>query len=43
MYSTNIGNARIQGMEKDLGLKGCMFNWALSIFYIACKQPSVAV
>ncbi|KAI3393339.1 hypothetical protein diail_4420 [Diaporthe ilicicola] len=30
----NIGNARIQGMEKDLQLKGLQFNWALSIFYI---------
>ena len=30
----NIGNARIQGLEKDLGLQGLQFNWALSIFYI---------
>ena len=30
----NIGNARIQGMAKDLNLVGYRFNWALSIFYI---------
>jgi hypothetical protein len=31
---SNIGNARIQGMEKDLKLVGYQFNWALSVFYI---------
>jgi MFS family permease len=30
----NIGNASIQGLPADLGLKGLQFNWALSIFYI---------
>jgi len=30
----NIGNARIQGMAKDLHLVGYRFNWALSVFYI---------
>ncbi|OHE99924.1 major facilitator superfamily transporter [Colletotrichum orchidophilum] len=30
----NIGNARIQGMAKDIDLKGYRFNWALSTFYI---------
>ncbi|KAI5810573.1 major facilitator superfamily domain-containing protein, partial [Pyronema omphalodes] len=30
----NIGNARIQGMQQDLGLGGFRFNWALTIFYI---------
>lgn len=33
-YSANIGNARIQGMAKDLKLIGFRFNWASSIFYI---------
>lgn len=33
--SANIGNARIQGMGKELGLDtGVRFNWVLSIFYI---------
>ncbi|KAH8589341.1 major facilitator superfamily domain-containing protein [Bisporella sp. PMI_857] len=31
----NIGNARIQGMAKDLHLVGFRFNWALTIFYIS--------
>lgn len=31
----NIGNARIQGMGKDLDLnRGVRFNWVTSIFYI---------
>jgi len=29
----NVGNARIQGMAKDLDLSGYRFNWALTIFY----------
>ncbi|KAF5490645.1 putative transporter [Colletotrichum fructicola] len=31
---SNIGNARIQGMAKDINLEGFRFNWVLSIFYI---------
>lgn len=30
----NVGNARIQGMGKDLKLVGFRFNWVTSIFYI---------
>lgn len=30
----NIGNARIEGMARDLHLVGYRFNWALSVFYI---------
>ncbi|VBB78425.1 Putative MFS transporter [Podospora comata] len=31
----NIGNARIQGLSRDLDMvEGVKFNWALSIFYI---------
>lgn len=30
----NIGNARIQGLEKDLGMKGTDFNVALFVFFI---------
>lgn len=39
----NIGNARIQGLEKDLNMKGQDFNIALCIFfvfYIICEVPS---
>ncbi|KAH8822078.1 major facilitator superfamily domain-containing protein [Xylogone sp. PMI_703] len=30
----NIGNARIQGLEKDLNMKGQDYNLALSIFFV---------
>lgn len=39
----NIGNARIQGLENDLGMKGSDYNVALFIFfipYILCEVPS---
>lgn len=31
----NIGNARLAGLEKDLGLKGYDYNTLLSVFYIS--------
>ncbi|KAF2668024.1 MFS general substrate transporter [Microthyrium microscopicum] len=31
---TNIGNAKIQGMSKDLDLSGLNYNYALTVFYI---------
>ncbi|KAF7188316.1 MFS-type transporter cnsO [Pseudocercospora fuligena] len=39
----NIGNAKIEGMNKDLGLSGIQYNIALSIFfipYILLEVPS---
>ncbi|KAK6439190.1 hypothetical protein LTR95_004609 [Oleoguttula sp. CCFEE 5521] len=42
----NVGNARIQGMAKDLHLVGYRFNWALTVFYFtytAVEIPSNAV
>ena len=39
----NIGNARIQGLEKDLDLTGNQFNIALAVFFIPfiiCEAPS---
>ncbi|PGH29978.1 hypothetical protein GX50_07278 [[Emmonsia] crescens] len=39
----NIGNARLQGLEKDLGMSGHDFNIALFIFfipYMVCEVPS---
>ena len=39
----NIGNARIQGLEKDLHMKGNDYNIALFIFfipYILCEVPA---
>jgi hypothetical protein len=32
---SNIGNAKIAGMEKDLHLIGNRYSWLLTIFYIA--------
>lgn len=40
---TNIGNARLDNMEQDLGLKGIQYNDCLAIlfpFYIAAEIPS---
>ncbi|KAL0261138.1 hypothetical protein SLS55_004834 [Diplodia seriata] len=31
---SNIGNARIQGLAKDLQLVGYQFNWSLTVFYV---------
>jgi hypothetical protein len=32
---TNIGNARLAGMEKDLDMKGHDYNNALTIFFVS--------
>ena len=32
---SNIGNAKIAGMEDDLHLTGDKYSWLLTIFYIA--------
>ena len=40
---TNIGNARLDTLEKDLGLTGLQYNDALAIFfpfYVAAEVPS---
>jgi sugar phosphate permease len=40
---TNVGNARLVNLEKDLGMKGLDYNIALSIFfpfYVAAEIPS---
>ncbi|KAM5440034.1 hypothetical protein McanMca71_004966 [Microsporum canis] len=29
----NIGNAKIEGLDVDLGLKGGQFNWCLTVFF----------
>jgi adenylosuccinate synthase len=34
LHRANVGNARIQGMGKDLNLVRYRFNWVTSIFYI---------
>ncbi|KAG9096160.1 hypothetical protein FRC07_010977 [Ceratobasidium sp. 392] len=40
---SNIGNARLDGLEKDLGMHGLQFNNALAIFYpfyVIAEVPS---
>jgi MFS family permease len=40
---TNIGNARLAGLEADLGMKGLDYNIALAVFfpfYVAAEIPS---
>jgi hypothetical protein len=36
---TNIGNARIAGMEADLGMSGHDYNNTLTIFFVSCFSP----
>lgn len=35
---SNIGNAKIQGLEKSLGMKGNQFNIAVFVFNIPCNN-----
>ena len=32
-HSVNIGNARLYGMEEDLGLKGNQYQTAVSLYF----------
>lgn len=34
---SNLGNARLAGMEDDIDLSGYRYNWLGTIFYIACE------
>lgn len=43
LFRVNIGNARLYGMEKDLGLKGNQYQTAVSLLfvtYILSELPS---
>ena len=33
---SNLGNARLAGLEKAIDLRGWNYNWLGTIFYIAC-------
>lgn len=35
----NIGNARLAGLEEDLGLAGYDYNLLLTVFYIVRTTP----
>lgn len=34
-FRGNIGNARIEGLEKDLGISAQQYQWCLSVFFFA--------
>jgi hypothetical protein len=34
---SNLGNARISGMEKDIDLSGNRYDWLGTAFYISCE------
>lgn len=34
---SNLGNARIAGMEDDINLTGNRYDWLATVFYIACE------
>lgn len=33
-YSVNIGNARLYGLEEDLGLQGSQYQTAVSLLFV---------
>jgi len=35
---SNLGNAKIAGMSKDIDIAGNRYAWLGTIFYISCKQ-----
>lgn len=35
---SNLGNAKLAGMTKDINLTGNRYNWLGTLFYIACKS-----
>ena len=37
---SNLGNARLAGLEEAIDLSGWRYNWLGTIFYIACKEGS---
>jgi hypothetical protein len=39
---SNLGNAKIAGMSKDIDIAGNRYAWLGTIFYISCRQlPSI--
>lgn len=35
---TNLGNAKIAGLQDDIDIEGIRYNWLGTIFYISCKR-----
>lgn len=40
---SNLGNARISGLEDDVDLKGKRYDWLGTIFYIACTSQNLSL
>jgi len=40
---SNLGNAKLAGMEDDIDLGGLRYNWLGTIFYISCKCDAFAL
>lgn len=38
---SNLGNARIAGMAKDIDIAGNRYSWLGTIFYIACEPHAL--
>jgi hypothetical protein len=38
---SNLGNARIAGLTKDIDLSGRRYDWLATVFYISCKSGHV--
>lgn len=36
---SNLGNAKIAGMQKDIDIAGNRYAWLGTIFYISCERP----
>jgi hypothetical protein len=35
---SNLGNARLAGLTKDINLTGRRYDWLATVFYIACES-----
>jgi len=40
---SNLGNAKIAGMQKDINIGGNRYAWLGTIFYISCKSPCLQI
>jgi CCR4-NOT transcriptional regulation complex NOT5 subunit len=40
---SNLGNAKIAGMQKDINISGNRYAWLGTIFYISCKSPCLQI
>jgi hypothetical protein len=39
---SNLGNARIAGLTKDIDLEGRRYDWLGTVFYISCTFPRIS-